>query len=1105
MTAQAADGVSGPITLLQSPALGSLSSLGGVSGYIASQSEGDTNAWLAGQDIDPTAAGSITDATIPAQAQGKITVDGDTASLASDADGVNVGYLVGDAQGTDTITASVSDIAVAAGHENDNFAMTQAEYLTWLNGTTWHGHCTLPGYADFDYIITWTPTGAVVSTTDTNPMDAILIAQVQNVTNQGTRVPGSIPIKDVLAGNPPYSWDASVDVPYSFAYAVGQALTPGGSVSVDLNDVISSSPLSDYTVSGLQTSGALANDPLTSWLSPEAIQVLSSLPQFPSVNDTMTTADLASAIMTEFISQGEIDTLVAGYAVQEINSIIDDDINALSSSTGYVVQHLDADSEAIIAANTPAVMAMFLNDGFADQLAQAMSATVNVSSALDPGTVTSLVPTGVTAAQSPVQVDPAQSTLTLSDSDIVINPDAACTNSPIVDPSTITAAATVVDTTGAPIAGTQVTFGADDPLSLSPSTTVTDENGIATTHISLNDQDAAAGVRNVTAHVDFGSGADLNPAHVSITRVQTVTPGVPTLSVTPTSGSPVLANGEDSYTASITLINQCGIQADTPVSFTVSGSAQVSPTDAVTDAAGIATAIVTDTVAEPVSVTVQTAGAQIGDQITVNFTAPPTQSASPTESPSQSPSDSQSPTTPPSESPTIVPSESPTTILTTEPPTTNPTTEPPTTPPSESPSPSQTTALPCTGPTTVGCVQPPMPADGTLTVNSEAVVPGGSALVTAHVLGDDGSPVANVPVSFHIGGNAQFADGSTSTTSSTDSNGDATVLVTATAVDCDNPGFDVYASISIAVVQLSGSPVHVAVTVPDDACEVPVAPPQVNLANATIIAGDATPGATVQIVTATGTVLGTSLVDMTGYWSVPTPAGTPSQQITANALNSKGTPVASTTAWLDTDLPALARIDRANTQEVAGNIGAVESSATLTVIFPDGSMITALANADGSYSVATPDGMVVGTVTVVVTDTAGNRSTPATATLVTYVPPTSKVTVTVKNAQVTVGGQQTVTGRGFKYLERVTAQLCSTTSTTCTTVGTGLALLSGQVSITFTVPDTITNLGTYTVTLTGPTTGTGSTTFQVIAPTAPPVTKGCAYLLWWAKWWWLLA
>lgn len=388
-------------------------------------------------------------------------------------------------------------------------------------------------------------------------------------------------------------------------------------------------------------------------------------------------------------------------------------------------------------------------------------------------------------------------------------------------------------------------------------------------------------------------------------------------------------------------------------------------------------------------------------------------------------------------------------------------------------------------------------------MNPAELANGGSTVATATIVDAQGQPVPGVSVNFRIGGNAQFADGPTTVAPPTDVNGQTVILITATTVDCDNLGFDIYASFTTAdqTVQLSGSPARVTVAPPDTACEVAAAPPQVTLANATIIEGNATPGATVQVVSAAGTVLGTSRVDLTGFWSIPTPSGARSQQIIANALNSKSVVVASSTAWLDTDMPAPARIDQANTQEVSGNIGAVEGSTTLTVIFPDGTIILALANADGSYSVATPAGMPLGVVTVIVTDLAGNPSTPVTGNLVAYVAPVYKISVSVKYAQVEVGGQQTVTGKGFKYLERVTAQLCSTT---CTTVGTGYAGLNGQVTITFTVPDT-TTLGNYTVTLTGPTSGSGIASFQVIVPEAPPISKYCAYLLWWAKWWWLFA
>ena len=1081
MTVQAAGDESGSMTLLQSPAPGSLSSLGGVSGYIASQSGGDTNAWLTGQGIDPSAAGPITDTTIPSGAQGKITIDGGTASLSSDADGVGVGYLVGDAQGTDAISASLTNLAIASGHDDDTYPMTGQDLLAWMNGTQWTGHYTMTAAINFDFVVNWSLDGPTITPDPDNAVNEALASQFITAANSILSNPSGLPLQNMVTAADQYQLDQSSPVAYSFAYAVGQGLAPGSSVSVDLPQVVSQSPLNDLN-SNDQTSGTLSEIPLSAWLSDDTVQSLSALQGFTGINSDMTTADMTGMILTNLIAAGDLNEWGTGVVTDTVEQILD---GVTGAGLGYTMNPLADADKAILADNTPSVLNRFLDGGFADTLANGISADISLTSAVDPGTVTSLIPTGVTyTAQTPIEVDTDASTLTLTDSQFLIDPNAVCTGASVVSPATITATATVVDTTGAPVVGTEVTFGADSALALSPSTAITDGNGVATTHISLSDASAAEGTTSVTAHVGFGSGADLTPAQLSINRVQTVTPAAPSLSVVPSGESPVMADGLDSYTASITFMDICGPQAGVPVDFSVTNSAQLSPASTSSNENGLATAVLTDTVGESVTVTATSQGIQIGQPVTVEFTKTSTDEPSETTSPTDEPSETTSPTDEPSE-------------------TTSPTDEPTETP--TSPTPSETTTPPCTG---SECA-PLAAATGILAANPTEVSSNDNTVVTATVLTADGLPAFGAPVTFQIGGNAQFSDGTTITVYPADSAGVAAVTATATTVDCDNPGFDVYASIMVdgQMVKLSQSPVRVTVVPPDGACEVPVSAPEVKLANATIIAGNATPGATVQVVTAAGTVLGTSGVDMTGYWFVPTPAGTPSQQIVANALNSKGVAVASTTEWLDTDLPAPAKVDRANTQEVAGNLGSVESSATLTVIFPDGTMIKALANADGSYSVTTPAGMALGQVTVIVTDTAGNPSAPTTVNLVTYVPPvppTSAITVTVKNAQVEVGGQQTVTGKGFRNLERVTAQLCST-PTTCTTVGSGLALLNGQVSITFTVPDSTTTLGTYTVTLTGTTSGTGSTTFQVIAPAAPPTTKVCAYLLWWAKWWWVFA
>lgn len=158
--------------------------------------------------------------------------------------------------------------------------------------------------------------------------------------------------------------------------------------------------------------------------------------------------------------------------------------------------------------------------------------------------------------------------------------------------------------------------------------------------------------------------------------------------------------------------------------------------------------------------------------------------------------------------------------------------------------------------------------------------------------------------------------------------------------------------------------------------------PTVITANANTIAGFTMPMATVQISDSLGNVLSVVEANDAGFWGLGTPAGTPSQQITVSILDEFGNILASTTAWLDTDIPGPPRVDRATVTEVAGDAGAAEPNATILVNFPNGSVWSAVVAADGSYSVSTPEGTTEGTVvTVSAADSAGNVSDPTTVTL----------------------------------------------------------------------------------------------------------------------------
>ena len=165
--------------------------------------------------------------------------------------------------------------------------------------------------------------------------------------------------------------------------------------------------------------------------------------------------------------------------------------------------------------------------------------------------------------------------------------------------------------------------------------------------------------------------------------------------------------------------------------------------------------------------------------------------------------------------------------------------------------------------------------------------------------------------------------------------------------------------------------------------EVPM--PSINHANATHVAGDAGSTAAGNVITVTfpdGQVK-TTTAAVNGSWSIPTPAkadGTKMQSGTVSATATDATThVVSEprTHDLDTDVPASPKIDVANGTEIAGNEGAAEPGSTVTVTWPDGSTTPVVANEDGSYSVPTQPGLPDGsTITVTVTDPAGNVSEP---------------------------------------------------------------------------------------------------------------------------------
>lgn len=256
--------------------------------------------------------------------------------------------------------------------------------------------------------------------------------------------------------------------------------------------------------------------------------------------------------------------------------------------------------------------------------------------------------------------------------------------------------------------------------------------------------------------------------------------------------------------------------------------------------------------------------------------------------------------------------------------------------------------------------------------------------------------------------------------------------------------------------------------------------PSVTQANTTHISGTAPSGTVVRVDDANGEILGTDTAHGNGTWSIDTPADVPSQQITVSTLGDTGAVLAQVTAWLDTDRPGPPRIDQADMTQVAGGLGAVEPFAQMSLVFPDGSLASATAGENGSYTIATPPDMSEGTVTVYQSDTAGNQSDPATAELV-VPPPPPALTARAQLAQVQAGGTQTVVGENFLPGELVSVSLCPT----CSPLAAATANETGDVTLSFTVPAD-TAIGDLTVTLTGAQSGSVDVSFEVIAAPAPP-------------------
>jgi len=185
-----------------------------------------------------------------------------------------------------------------------------------------------------------------------------------------------------------------------------------------------------------------------------------------------------------------------------------------------------------------------------------------------------------------------------------------------------------------------------------------------------------------------------------------------------------------------------------------------------------------------------------------------------------------------------------------------------------------------------------------------------------------------------------------------------------------------------------------AATVSVDVNTIPPTTPTITTANATTLGGTSDPGTTVTVTWPDGTLTKNVPVDPDGHWSLPVPAGMPSGPVSAVARDPYGNDSKPCTAHLDTDVAGAPVFTTANATKVAGKTTGAEPGSTVTITWPDGTVLPDIPVAgDGTFSVPTPAGMKSGEITAVVVGPgpAHNTSPKGTGYLDTSIPPAPKV------------------------------------------------------------------------------------------------------------------
>ncbi|MCL1923795.1 MAG: Ig-like domain-containing protein [Propionibacteriaceae bacterium] len=256
------------------------------------------------------------------------------------------------------------------------------------------------------------------------------------------------------------------------------------------------------------------------------------------------------------------------------------------------------------------------------------------------------------------------------------------------------------------------------------------------------------------------------------------------------------------------------------------------------------------------------------------------------------------------------------------------------------------------------------------------------------------------------------------------------------------------------------------------------------------IAGtDGEPGSTITVTDAKGEVLCTSIASADESWSCA-PNRTLSEgryMITATATDSEGNvsePSAPVSFTIKTTPPTKPVVDSSNGSKVTGQ---GEPGSSVSVVDEDGNPVPGCSDVEvdstGRFECVPETPLTPGqSITVTVTDPAGNTSPPVT---IEIVPLMAVATHPLRYR----GEVQVVSGYNFNPGESVSLTVYSDPFA----AGTAVVNADGTVTITFIIPDDM-EYGFHTAILTGVESGSAYVTFEVIAKPAAPVAPEIPYV-----------